>query len=74
MRLIPEWRKAYKLWSVQLAAIGAGLSGLAGGLVMALPAFQSYLPPFKYLVICAVVGTVAGLLRLLDQEGHDHDD
>ncbi len=28
MKLIPEWRKAYKMWSVRLSALGAVLMGV----------------------------------------------
>lgn len=62
----PDWRIAHKMWSVQLSM----LWGIMSGLWVALPAFQSWLPPVHYAVVCIIFALVLlPLSRLVNQPG-----
>lgn len=61
--LIPHWRKAYRLTSVQIAALIAGLSVLAA----AWPSFQQYIPPFAYLMVNTILGVAVVVARVIQQ-------
>jgi hypothetical protein len=63
MKLIPDWRQAHSFWSIQISLLGAIFSGAW----VALPAFQGYLPPTYFAVVCIVVSILVVLLRLIDQ-------
>ncbi len=75
MRLIPNWRQAWRFWSMQAAAAKSSLIVA----YLALPGkLQDALPP-KLVLGLAVVATVLGVMgaRVLDQtprqDDHDHD-
>ena len=61
----PEWRLAHRLRSVQIGLFWA----IVGGLWVALPAFQSYLSPFRF--ACISVGFSVAILfaRFTGQKG-----
>lgn len=64
MRLVPEWRGAWRWFSVQAAAALALLSFLQ---VTVLPLWQFALPPQWWPWVSAVMGTAIVLLRLVAQ-------
>jgi len=61
----PEWRLAARLHSVQLSGFWAVL----GGLWVALPAFQSYLPPFRFAELCVGFSLAILFARFTGQRG-----
>ena len=60
----PDWRKAHKLWSIQLVIV----SSIFYGLWAALPAFQEYMPPTRFALACMIVSCAIGLCRLIRQK------
>jgi len=48
MKLIPEWREAYKLWSVRLSTLGALLMGFLLAWPDSLLYLWSMMPPEVY--------------------------
>jgi len=63
--LAPEWRVAHRLWSVRLAVFWMIFSGLW----VALPAFQGWLPPLRYALVCIGFAVAIGVARLTNQKG-----
>ena len=61
--LIPEWQKAHRLWSVQIAVANAGLSALW----LLVPALQNYLDVHTYIKLCMVMALATLLVRLIKQ-------
>jgi len=61
----PEWRLAHRLRSVQIALFWAVL----GGLWVALPAFQSYLSPFRFAAISIGFSVAILFARFTGQKG-----
>jgi hypothetical protein len=59
----PDWRKAHKFWSFQLAIV----SSIFYGLWAALPAFQEYMPPTRFAMSCVIVSCAIGISRLIKQ-------
>lgn len=59
--LVSDWKKAYKWFSVQAAAVLAGLQ-VAYEL---LPAAQAYIPatPFRWLMIAGLAAVIIGRLK-----------
>lgn len=57
----------HKLWTVRIAFVGAILSGLYA----ALPAFQAYVSPVQFAIIC--VGFLCAIVfaRVINQTGID---
>ena len=67
--LDPQWMLAHKMWSIRFALIQAVLMGLWVGF----PAFQDFLPPARFLVICVALSVAMVVARLLcDQAGEPH--
>jgi hypothetical protein len=61
----PEWRIAHLLWSVRIAIGWA----IFGGLWTALPAFQSYLPPFWFGLTCVFFSLAILFAKFTNQPG-----
>jgi hypothetical protein len=61
--LDPEWRNFQKLHSVQMAAVLA----VAEGAWVAVPAFQNFVPPVTFLIICCFFSVSIMGLRLTMQ-------
>lgn len=63
MKLIPEWRKAPRMWSVQLGIIAALLYGLEP----ILPAWQSVIPEWAYAALASAIAIAGVIARLIPQ-------
>ena len=61
----PEWRLAHKLWTVRIAIFWA----IFGGLWVAVPAFQNYLPAFWFACVCVGFSLAILFARLTNQPG-----
>ena len=61
----PEWRLAHRLRSVQIGLFWA----VVGGLWVALPAFQSYLSPFRFATISVGFSIAILFARFTAQKG-----
>ena len=61
----PDWRMSHKFWSVQLSMVWA----VVGGLWVALPAFQSWLPPIHFALVCIAFSLAILFARLTNQPG-----
>lgn len=64
MKLVPDWKFAWRFLSVQFALLGA----VASGLWAAVPAFQGVVPPTKFAILCVGASVLAVLLRLINQK------
>jgi hypothetical protein len=75
IRLIDDWRKAHRLWSVRLAAIMSALLGVLAAMPDALPALINQLPPEIRAVLPVPVVLLSfalpTLIRLWKQEAKD---
>lgn len=60
MKLIPEWKRAWRLWSVKLSAATIALAGLES----LLPQLAAVLPPKWY----AWAVLAIGIARLIKQK------
>ena len=65
--LDPDWKVAHKLWSIRVALFWAVVSGL----YVALPAFQDWVSPVKFAVICVGFSLAICVARLTNQPGLD---
>lgn len=65
MKLIPESRKAYKLWSVRLAVIAAALAALEASL----PLWEGVVPDNVFAALSSITGIAAAVARVIRQEG-----
>lgn len=63
MKLIPDYKQAYKFWSVQLS-VAAGVCGILGAV---LPIWVDYIPPEVYSGLAAIAATGAVIGRVLQQ-------
>jgi len=63
--LIAQWRVAHRLWSVRVAVLWA----IVGGLWAALPAFQGFLPPVPFALLCVGFSLALLVARLTHQQG-----
>lgn len=63
MNLIPEWRKAWKLTSVQLAALGAALNAAAVGWSL----FQGAVDPLVFASVNMVLSVAVAVSRVVKQ-------
>jgi protein-S-isoprenylcysteine O-methyltransferase Ste14 len=63
MKLIDNWRKAHKFWSVRLAVIAA----LLGTVEQMLPYLGDFLPPQWFSILNIVVMLAAVVARLVAQ-------
>ena len=61
----PDWRLAHRFWSVQLSIVWA----IVGGLWVSLPAFQSWLPPIHFALVCIAFSLAILFARLTNQVG-----
>ena len=61
----PSWRFAHKMWSVRIAIFWA----IFGGLWVAVPTFQNYLPPFYFACVCVGMSLAICFARLTNQPG-----
>ncbi|WP_322528972.1 hypothetical protein R5R73_04855 [Salinicola sp. LHM] len=67
MKLVPEARKAHKLWSVRLGIIAA----LIYALQPVLSHWQNLLPEWAFTVLATVVGLAGVVARLIPQKAID---
>ncbi|MDI5890619.1 hypothetical protein [Halomonas rhizosphaerae] len=65
MKLIPEAKRAGKLWSVRLAAIAAGLAAAEASL----PLWEGMIPDGAFATLSSLVGIAAAVARVIRQEG-----
>lgn len=65
MKLIPDSKRAHKLWSVRLAAIAAGLAAAEASL----PLWQGLVPDGVFAGLSSIVGIAAAIARVIHQEG-----
>lgn len=63
MNLIPEWRKSWRLTSVQLAIITAALNAAAGTWV----AFEGHINPVAWASVNMVLGVAMAIARVVSQ-------
>lgn len=63
MNLIPEWRKCWRLTSVQLAILTAALNAAAGGWV----AFEGHISPIVWASVNAVLAIAIAVARNIPQ-------
>jgi len=63
MALIPEWRKAWKLTSVQLAALGAALNAAAAGWSL----FQGAVDPLVFAIVNMGLSVAVAVSRVVKQ-------
>jgi hypothetical protein len=71
MALIPEWRKAWKLTSVQIAAVGAALNAAAVGWLL----FQGSVHPLLFASVNMALGIGVAVSRVVQQpELHKPED
>lgn len=63
MNLIPEWRKAWRLTSVQLAALGAALNAAAVGWSL----FQGAVDPLVFASVNMVLSVAVAVSRVVKQ-------
>jgi hypothetical protein len=64
-RLDPDFRVWHRLWSVRVALFWA----LVCGLWAALPAFQGFISPFLFALLCIGFSLAICLARLTNQPG-----
>lgn len=63
MKLIPEWRKAWRMTSVQLAIVGVVLNAAATGW----SSFQGHVDPLVYAIVNMVLGIAVAVSRVIKQ-------
>jgi len=63
MSLIPEWRKCWRLTSVQLAIITAVLNAAAGAWV----AFEGHINPVAWASVNMALGVAMAIARVVSQ-------
>ncbi|WP_417585345.1 hypothetical protein [Pelagibacterium sp.] len=63
MNLIPEWRKCWRLTSVQLAILTAALNAAAVGWV----AFDGHISPIVWASVNMALGIAAAISRVIPQ-------
>lgn len=63
MKLITNWRKAWKMTSVQLAALTAVLNAAAGAWV----AFDGHVPPIAWASVNMILGMAVAFARVVLQ-------
>lgn len=63
MNLIPEWRKAWRLSSWQLAALIAAINAAA----MGWSAFNGHIDPVLWAGVNMALGMAAGIARVIPQ-------
>lgn len=63
MNLIPEWRKSWRLTSVQFAIITAALNAAAGTWV----AFDGHISPIVWAGVNMALGMAAAIARVIPQ-------
>lgn len=71
MKLIPEWRKAVKFFSVQANIIGAALASTYG---LMYPQLRESIPPQWMAGVTAVVFVAGIICRIISQQPKDSDD
>lgn len=67
MSLIPEWRKAWKLTSVQLAVLGAALNAAAAGWSL----FQGAVDPLVFAMVNMGLSIAVAVSRVVKQPALD---
>ena len=67
--LIPEWRKAHRLWSTQIQAVTIVL----GVLWLLVPALQTLIDTRIYIETCIALAVLTLIVRLLKQEKLHHE-
>lgn len=69
MRLVPNWRKLHRMWSVQVAVAAA----VAQGVWCALPALQGYVSPGHMIALSCGCLLLILAARLTHQPGISDD-
>ncbi len=64
-----DWRKVFRFHSTMVAIFWAAVSGL----YIALPAFQSWLRPIPFAILCMLFPVALLIARLTKQTGLDKD-
>lgn len=64
-KLIPEWRQAWKFWTVQLGIVFS----IAAGLYAELPELREYLSPQAFARLSGILAFIAILARVIQQRG-----
>lgn len=64
MKLIPNWRKAWRMHSIRFAAVLPVLSAMRE----AMPEVQAFIPAKAFGIIVAVLGVVIIFGRLIHQD------
>lgn len=62
--LIPEWKQAWKFFSVQIGVLFA----IAAGFYAELPALREYLSPEMFARVSGILAFIAILARIVKQE------
>jgi hypothetical protein len=70
MKLVANWKSAWKMYSVRLAAILAVL----GVLQTSLPMFQDFLPPLTFAVLTTLLSAAVVIGRVVYQPQLHQDD
>ncbi len=65
MRLIPDAKKAGKLWSVRLAVLSAALGAAEASLHL----WEGVVPDGVFAMLASFVGMAAAVARVVRQEG-----
>lgn len=63
MKLVPIWKKAWRLSSLQLAVLMAVLNAAAGGWTY----FNGYIPPMIWASVNMVLGMAVAVARVVSQ-------
>lgn len=61
----PDWRRAHRLWSIQVALFCAALEGLW----VAVPSLQGLVPERAFLALCVACPVAICIARLTKQRG-----
>lgn len=71
MRLIANWRKAHKLWSIRVALSGVVFWSALSGLWIIWPAFVERVPLWFYAIGGVLMSVALGIARSFKQPGLD---
>lgn len=64
MKMIPEAKQWYRLWSVRLAVLSAVMSACEA----LIPLWQPHIPPGVFAGLATLVGIAAAIARTIKQE------
>jgi hypothetical protein len=69
MKLVPDWKRAHRFRSIQLAAFWTALNGA----VVSIEAFKDYINPWAFLTLNVIGFALIGVARVTKQPGLDDD-